>query len=124
VKELTMENKKPATIDTYIAAFPVEVQAILESLRAAIRAAAPDAVEAISYQMPTFKLKGKNLAHFAAYKHHIGFYPTPAPIEHFAEELTPYKTSKGAVQFPLDQPLPFELIKRIVASHAKTILQS
>jgi uncharacterized protein YdhG (YjbR/CyaY superfamily) len=118
-----MENEKTVTIDAYIAAFPVEVQAILDSLRAAIREAAPGAVEAFSYQMPTFKLKGKNLAHFAAYKHHIGFYPTPAPIENFAEELTPYKTSKGAIQFPLDQPLPFDLIKRIVASHAQTILQ-
>lgn len=119
-----MENEKSTAIDAYIAAFPVEVQAMLESLRAAIRESAPGAVEAISYQMPTFKLKGKNLAHFAAYKRHIGFYPTPAPIEHFAEELAPYKTSKGAIQFPIGQPLPLDLIKRIVASHVKAILQN
>jgi len=119
-----MENKKPASIDAYIATFPIEVQAILESLRAAIRAVAPDAIEAIAYQMPTFKLKGKNLAHFAAYKHHIGFYPTPVPIEHFSVELSPYKTSKGAIQFPIDQPIPFDLITRIVAHREKEIMEN
>jgi len=82
-------------------------------LRAAIRAAAPDAEEKISYQMPTFALHG-NLVHFAAHPHHIGFYPAPSGIAAFAEELAPYKSSKGAVQFPLDQPLPLDLIRRIV----------
>ena len=110
-----MENKKTATIDEYIAGFPVEVQHILESLRAAIRETAPETVETIAYQMPTFRLKGKNLVHFAAYKHHIGFYPTPSPIEYFAQDLARYKTSKGAIQFPIEQPLPFDLIRRIVA---------
>jgi len=110
-----MENKKLTTIDDYIALFPVEVQEILESLRAAILETAPGTVETIAYQMPTFRLKGKNLVHFAAYKHHIGFYPTPSPIEHFTDELAAYKTSKGAIQFPIGQPLPFDLIRRIVA---------
>jgi len=81
------------------------VQEILETLRATIKKAAPDAEEAISYQMPTFKLKG-NLVHFAAYKHHIGFYPTPSGIEEFKQELSAYKGAKGSVQFPLGRPLP------------------
>ena len=110
-----MQNKKPANIDEYIALFPADVQATLQALRTAIRETAPDTTEAIAYQMPTFRLKGKNLVHFAAYKNHIGFYPTPSPIEHFAAELSAYKTSKGAIQFPIDQPLPFDLIKRMVA---------
>jgi uncharacterized protein YdhG (YjbR/CyaY superfamily) len=101
-------------IDEYIAAFPPEVQATLQELRATIRAAAPEASEKISYQMPTFFLQG-NLVHFAAYKHHIGFYPTPSGIEAFAQELAAYPLSKGAVRFPIDQPLPLELIRRIVA---------
>ena len=100
-------------IDAYIASFPEHIQALLQALRAAIRAAAPDAEEKISYQMPTFALHG-NLVHFAAHPHHIGFYPAPSGIAAFAEELAPYKSSKGAVQFPLDQPLPLDLIRRIV----------
>lgn len=103
----------PRTIDEYIAAFPPEVQDKLEQMRATIRAAAPDAVEKISYQMPTFALKG-NLVHFAAYKHHIGFYPAPTGIEEFRAELSNYKGSKGAVQFPIDEPLPLDLVRRIV----------
>lgn len=101
------------TIDEYIAAFPAEVQAKLHQLRAVIKAAAPETGEKISYGMPTFTLKG-NLVHFAAYKTHIGFYPTPTGIEAFKEELAVYKTSKGAVQFPIDQPLPLELVRRMV----------
>ena len=104
----------PTTIDEYIAAFPRNVQAILERIRATIRAAAPDAEEAISYQMPTFKLKG-NLVHFAAYKNHIGFYPAPSGIENFKEELSAYEVSKGTVRFPFDQPIPYNLIRKIVA---------
>jgi uncharacterized protein YdhG (YjbR/CyaY superfamily) len=101
------------SIDEYIATFPEDIQNILEQLRAAIKAAAPDAVEKISYQMPTFDLKG-NLVHFAAYKKHIGFYPTPSGIEALKDELSIYQAGKGSIQFPLDQPLPLELITKIV----------
>lgn len=108
----------PNSIDAYIANFPLDVQAILTELRATIRRAAPNAQEAISYQMPTFKLEG-NLVHFAAFKNHIGFYPAPSGIAHFQKELSAYKTSKGAVQFPLNQPLPLKLIARIVKFRVK-----
>jgi uncharacterized protein YdhG (YjbR/CyaY superfamily) len=110
-----MRNDQPApqTIDEYIAACPDEVQPLLQQIRQTIHAAAPDAQEAISYQMPTFKLHG-NLVHFAAYKKHIGFYPVPSGIEAFKDELAGYASSKGAVQFPLNQPLPLDLISRIV----------
>lgn len=103
----------PSTIDEYIRQFPREVQKKLTDLRATIRKAAPDATEKISYGMPTFFHK-KNLVHFAAYQHHIGFYPTPSGITGFGSELSRYVTSKGAVQFPIDEPLPLELIARIV----------
>ena len=102
------------TIDDYIQRFPAHIQKILAELRLSIRLAAPQAIEKISYQMPTFYLHG-NLVHFAAFKSHIGFYPTPSGISGFREELQKYKTSKGAVQFPLGQPLPLELVKKIVA---------
>jgi uncharacterized protein YdhG (YjbR/CyaY superfamily) len=103
----------PGSIDEYIAQFPEEIQQKLQEIRAVIHAAAPEATEKISYQMPTFYLRG-NLVHFAAFKNHIGFYPVPSGIAAFEEELAPYKRSKGAVQFPLDQPIPTELISRIV----------
>ena len=103
----------PATIDEYIAGFPADIQRILQEIRSVIREAAPQAIEKISYQMPTFYYQG-NLVHFAAFKHHIGFYPTPQGIEAFKEELTRYKGAKGSVQFPLDQPIPYDLIRRIV----------
>jgi uncharacterized protein YdhG (YjbR/CyaY superfamily) len=103
----------PKTIDEYIAGFPPEVQEILQKIRLAIHEAAPDAQETISYQMPTFTLKG-NLVHFAAFKSHIGFYPVPTGIEAFKDELAMYRQGKGSVQFPLDQPIPYELIRRIV----------
>jgi uncharacterized protein YdhG (YjbR/CyaY superfamily) len=102
------------TIDEYFAGFPEDVKKILKELRAVIKAAAPDAVERIAYQMPTFSLNG-NLVHFAAYKNHIGFYPTPSGIENFKQELSAYECSKGAIRFPIDQPLPFNLIRKIVA---------
>ncbi len=107
------KQEQPATIDEYIAQFPEEIQQKLQEIRAVIHAAAPEATEKISYQMPTFYLRG-NLVHFAAFKKHIGFYPVPSGIAAFEEELAPYKRSKGAVQFPLDQPIPTELIGRIV----------
>ena len=100
-------------IDGYIKMFPSKVKKILQELRAVIRQFAPDAEEKISYQIPTFALKG-NLIHFAAYKTHIGFYPTPSGIEAFKEELARYKSAKGSVQFPINEPLPMELIRRIV----------
>ncbi|WP_409344580.1 iron chaperone [Paenibacillus sp. MBLB4367] len=108
------ENKITyASIDAYISTFPAEVQGILETLRNVIKESAPDAKEKISYQMPTFELHG-NLVHFAAYKNHIGFYPAPSGITEFEEELSAYPRSKGAIRFPLDKPLPYELISRIV----------
>lgn len=110
-----MEESKAGfgSIDEYIATFPTSTQEILEELRAVIKAAAPEAKEKISYQMPTFDLKG-NLVHFAAFKNHIGFYPTPSGIEKFKTELSVYKNAKGSVQFPIDQPLPLELVVQIV----------
>lgn len=102
------------SIDEYIAAFPPEVAARLEEIRALIHEIAPEAVETISYAIPTFDLGKRHLVHFAGYDHHIGFYPTPVGSEAFAEELKAYKTGKGSVQFPLDQPLPVDLIRRIV----------
>ena len=108
-----MDKNTPKDIDEYIAKFPEDVREILENIRATIREAAPDAQERISYQMPTFALKG-NLVHFAAFKEHIGFYPTPSGIENFMNELSQYETSKGTVRFPLDQPIPYDLIHRIV----------
>ncbi|MFD6208931.1 iron chaperone [Peribacillus sp. NPDC060253] len=101
------------TIDEYILRFPEEVQEILRTLRKVIKDAAPEAEEKISYQMPTFALHG-NLVHFAAYKNHIGFYPTPRGISAFQHALSEYKSSKGAVQFPLNKPIPYELISEIV----------
>ena len=111
-----MQTDQPEidTIDEYIAAFPPGVQTILKEIRAVIQSAAPDAVEKISYGTPTFTLHG-NLVHFAAYKKHIGFYPTPSGIEQFRADLSAYETSKGAIRFPLDEPIPYDLIARIVA---------
>ena len=100
------------SIDEYIAQFPEDIQAILQQIRSVIKEAAPEATEKISYQMPTFYLKG-NLVHFAAFKSHIGFYPVPSGIEKFKEELSQYKGGKGSVQFPLDKPIPYDLIRRI-----------
>ena len=103
----------PSTIDEYIGTFPPDVRRKLSDLRATIRRAAPDAVEKISYRMPTF-FQRKNLVHFAAYEHHIGFYPTASGIAAFKDDLKTYNSSKGAVQFPIDEPLPLKLVTRIV----------
>lgn len=110
-----MDSKKAGftSIDEYIATFPDDIQKLLQQMRATIKAAAPDAKEKISYQMPTFDLKG-NLVHFAALKHHIGFYPTPSGIDAFKDETSRYRSTKGAIQFPLDEPLPLELVSKIV----------
>jgi uncharacterized protein YdhG (YjbR/CyaY superfamily) len=112
---------KPNSIDEYMAAFPPKVQEILQQIRTLIKETAPEAEEAISYGIPTFKLKKTNLVHFAAYKSHIGFYPTPSGVEAFAEAFKPYKTGKGSVQFPLEQPMPFDLIAQIVAYRIKNL---
>jgi uncharacterized protein YdhG (YjbR/CyaY superfamily) len=107
------QGMSPKNINDYIANFPKVVQEILEKIRIVIRKAAPEAQETINYQMPTFTLEG-NLVHFAAFKKHIGFYPTPSGIEKFKNELSVYKGAKGSVQFPLDQPIPYDLIAKIV----------
>lgn len=123
-----MEKNGPSfsTIDEYIALHPKEVQILLQEIRETIKNSAPDAVEKISYQMPTFYLKG-NLVHFAAFKNHIGFYPAPQGIEEFKTELSAYEGSKGTVRFSYDQPIPHQLISKIVKfrvagnlEHAKT----
>lgn len=111
-------NAIPQTIDEYIAGFPKDVQDILQKIRMTIHEAAPEATEKISYQMPTFYLKG-NLVHFAAFKEHIGFYPVPTGIKKFEKELSVYKQGKGSVQFPLDQPMPYDLISKIVKFRVK-----
>jgi uncharacterized protein YdhG (YjbR/CyaY superfamily) len=109
-----MANRSTArTIDKYIAEFPPETRRVLEELRALIRSAAPGATETISYAIPTFDLNG-HLVHFAGYARHVGFYPTSTGIQAFQHEIASYKSSKGSVQFPLDQPLPADLIHRIV----------
>lgn len=110
-----MEGNKVGfiSIDEYIATFPKGTQKILQEVRATIKAAAPDAVEKISYQMPTFFLKG-NLVHFAAWKNHIGFYPAPSGTKEFERELSAYDSAKGSVRFPIDQLMPLKLIARIV----------
>jgi uncharacterized protein YdhG (YjbR/CyaY superfamily) len=110
-------------IDEYIAGFPHDVQEILEKIRTTIRKAAPEAEETISYQMPTFTLKGKYLIYFAAYKKHVGLYPAPRGNAEFNEELSVYKAGKGTVRFPLDKPIPFDLISQIVKFRAKENLE-
>jgi uncharacterized protein YdhG (YjbR/CyaY superfamily) len=111
------------SIDEYIATFPEDVQVILRDMRATIRAAAPDAEERISYQMPAFALNGI-LVYFAAFKNHIGFYPTSSGIEAFRQELSAYEGSKGAVRFPIGEPLPKDLITRIVRYRVAENLKS
>lgn len=102
-----------STIDEYIAAYPADVQKLLQQVRVTVSKAAPGAEEAISYGIPTYRLNG-NLVHFAAYKNHIGFYPGRAGVEGFEKELSAYKQGKGSIQFPLDKPLPLKLITQIV----------
>lgn len=116
-------KKQFKTIEEYIETFTKDVQSILEKIRQTIQKTAPGAVEAISYQIPTFKLNDKNLVHFAAFKNHIGFYPTPSIIEAFKKELSQYKGAKGSVQFPLNKPIPYDLLEKIVMFRAKEILK-
>lgn len=102
------------TVEAYIESFPENVQLILNELRKLIKKNAPDAVERIAYQMPAYQLHKKPLVYFAAYKHHIGFYATPIAHSEFSEALSRYKQGKGSVQFPLDEPMPYDLIERMV----------
>jgi uncharacterized protein YdhG (YjbR/CyaY superfamily) len=120
--EVEMKTEKYGTIDEYIRTFPEDIREILTRIRQTVRESAPDAVEAISYRMPTFKLNG-NLVYFAAFKHHIGFYPTPSAIVKYAKELAKYAKAKGSIQFPLDQPIPYALITKIVKSRVKENLE-
>ena len=108
-----MAKQKFRTVDEYIASFSPEVQEILQKIRAIVRKAAPEAEETIKYQMPTFIFKG-NLVYFAAFKNHIGFFPKASAIEAFKKQLSSYQTSKGTIQFPIDEPIPFDLVKEIV----------
>ncbi len=110
---MASKTPTPNDMDSYIAAFDPAAQALLQKVRACIAKAAPGAIEKMSYGMPTFFLR-KNLVHFALCKSHIGFYPTPSGILNFAQELAPYVTSKGAVQFPHDKPIPYAIIAKIV----------
>ncbi len=112
---MAKSKKQLKMIDEYIGAFPKEVQDVLEKIRSAIRESAPKAEEAISYGIPAFKLNGgRGSVYFAGWKNHIGFYPTPSGIEAFKKELAPFKQEKGSVQFPLDKPIPYDLVKKIV----------
>ena len=110
-----------STIDDYIASFPDDVQAVLSEVRKTIRQAAPEAVESISYQIPTYKLNGQPLIYFAGWKHHISIYPLPAGDASFEMGLDQYRTGKGTAQFPLDQPIPYDLIRKMVELHLARI---
>jgi uncharacterized protein YdhG (YjbR/CyaY superfamily) len=112
-------KKRFETIDEYVATFPRNVQDILEELRRIIRESAPKSEETISYGIPTFDLNGRHLVHFAAYKNHIGFYPTSSGISRFKKELSRYEMSRGTVRFPINEPIPFDLIRKIVKYRVK-----
>src|SRR5688572_19973427 len=113
-----MKRLHSTDIDEYISTFPKDVQNILEKLRQTIKKAAPEAKETINYQIPTFTLNG-NLVHFAAFKNHIGFYPTPSAISAFEKELSQYEGAKGSVKFPIEKPLPLDLVSKIVKFRVK-----
>lgn len=117
-----MKRTQAVTIDEYIAEFPKDVQKLLETVRATIKKAAPEAEETIKYAIPTFVLSG-NLVHFGGFKNHIGFYPAPTGIEAFKKELSMYKGAKGSIQFPLDKPLPLALISKIAKFRVKKNLE-
>ena len=107
------------SVDAYIQSFPENIQQILQEIRNTVKSVVPEAQESIGYKMPALTYKGRPLVYFAAFRNHIGFYPIPSGIEAFQAELAVYKCSKGAVQFPLDQPMPLELIARITAFRAE-----
>ena len=114
------EAEPPGSVDEYIAGFPPDVQRLLRQIRTAIRDTAPDAQETIKYRMPTFVLH-ENLVHFAAFKKHVGFYPSPSAIVAFKDELSEYAGAKGSVQFPLDRPIPLDLIEKIVSFRVREV---
>jgi len=115
---LTTSRKQFKTIDEYIAAFPKHVE-VLEKIRRAIRESASEAEEAIRYGIPTFKLNGRDLVYFAAWKKHVGFYPIPSATKAFKKELDSYKHGKGSIRFPFDRPIPYDLVKKIVRFRVK-----
>jgi len=121
---MAIQRKHFKNVDEFINSFSADVQKILERLRKTIQEEAPEAEEAIAYGIPTFKLGGKNLVHFSAFERHIGFYPTPSAIEAFKKKLSIYKGAKGSVQFPLNKPIPYDLVRKIVAFRVKEILKS
>jgi uncharacterized protein YdhG (YjbR/CyaY superfamily) len=112
-------KKRLNTIDEYIAVSPTSIRDVLEKIRQAIKESAPEAEEAISYGIPAFRLGDRELVYFAAWKNHVGFYPTPSGAEAFKKELSLYKQGKGSVQFPLDKPIPYDLVKKIVRYKVK-----
>lgn len=118
-----MDNKRTENIDEYIRQFPAEVQLVLEQVRATIKEVAPDAMETISYGMPAFTFAKRHLVYFAAFKNHVGFYALPSGNEAFEKELSGFKTGKGSVQFPLDKPMPLDLIRKIVRFRVKEDLE-
>jgi uncharacterized protein YdhG (YjbR/CyaY superfamily) len=120
---MAKSKKQLKTVDEYIAAFPKEVQDVLEKIRSTIRESVPKAEEAISYGIPAFILNDRSLVYFAAWKNHIGFYPTPSGIEAFKKELAPFRQEKGSVQFPLDKPISIGLVKKIVRYRVTEILE-
>ena len=118
---MTEPARKALAVDEYLAGFPEEVRDVLEKVRQTIREAAPGAVEVISYGVPTFDLNGRHLVHFAGFKHHVSFFPTSSPIPVFEKVLTPYRTSRGTIQFPLGTPVPYDLIKWITEFRVKEV---
>jgi len=116
-------KKQPETIDEYIETFPKDVQIILQKMRQTVRKVAPEAEETISYQIPTFKLNG-NLVHFAAFKDHISFFPTSSARVAFKKELSKYKGGKGTIQFPIEEQIPYDLVKKIAIFRRKQNLQA
>ena len=121
INRMQASKNKTETFDEYIKNFPADVQEILEKIHGIIKKAAPEAEESISYGMPAFKMNGKPLVYFAAWKNHIGFYATPAGNEAFKKELAPYEGAKGSVKFPFDKPMPYDLIKKIAEYRVKEI---
>lgn len=118
-----MKKNNIETIHDYIAQFPIEMQEKLEQIRIAIREIIPGAEETIRYGIPTFRLHNRNAVHFGSFPHHTGFYPTPETIEAFKEKLASYKTTKGTIQFPLNQELPIELIQKMTEHRVKNMLK-
>lgn len=119
MKKSSEKGKQAETIDEYISGYPENVQSLLKKMRKAIKESAPDAEESITYLIPTFKLNGRRLVYFAAFKNHIAFFPTTTGREIFGKELSTYKGGKGTIQFPLDEPIPFDLVAKIVKYRVK-----